>query len=454
MGAGAQAVLPVERPQADERRTRGIGERGPRGHEAANEVLLGREQLAEAEIVRRGLAVQLAAGGMPFLDAQDAERLGAVRRDAEGSARFQDGAHQTVAEARRYADLVSQLAGEGEAVDPRRRAAAHGNLAAGKIGKGGVSEVVGRIDHALQHIARAGPRDRELRPLLGDRDHFDIELGPQTLLAEFEMLHHLDRVGGGGGHEITIVGEPRRGAVIEHKAILAQHQPVARLAHRQGREGVGIDAIEEGARVTPLHVDLAERGDVAHPDLASHRRHLAVHRILRLLSGPRIIERAKPRPGLDEDGTLLLGPTMRSRKTRGTEILPAVMAGKGADGHGGEGRAEGRAADRADIASGDGSEHRRAIRVGDLALVGRHAERGVALEMLRRAEALARGELHVRHRHVVLEIDESLAAAVGNLPHGTCRTAFVRGSGSARRRGSEAALGSGRRTGGLALGQA
>src|SRR3990170_978849 len=129
MGARAQADLPVERPQAHERRTRGIGERGPRRHEAANEVLLGREQLAKAEIVRRGLAVQLAARRMPFLDAQDAERLGAVRRDAEGRARLQDGAHQTVAETRRYADLVSQLAREGEAVDPRPRAAAHGDLA-------------------------------------------------------------------------------------------------------------------------------------------------------------------------------------------------------------------------------------------------------------------------------------------------------------------------------------
>src|SRR3990170_7517882 len=129
MSARAQAVFPVERPQAHERRTRGIGERGPRRHEASDEVLLGREQLAKAEIVRRGLAVQLAPRWMPFLDAQDAERLGAIRRDAEGRARFQDRAHQTVAEARRYADLVGQLAREGEAVDPRPRAAAHGDLA-------------------------------------------------------------------------------------------------------------------------------------------------------------------------------------------------------------------------------------------------------------------------------------------------------------------------------------
>ena len=50
--------------------------------------------------------------------------------------------------------------------------------------------IVRRIDHASQHVARARAGDGELRPLLGDRDHLHVELGPQHLLAEFEMLHH------------------------------------------------------------------------------------------------------------------------------------------------------------------------------------------------------------------------------------------------------------------------
>ena len=58
-----------------------------------------------------------------------------------------------------------------------------------------------------------------------------------------------------------------------------------------------------------------------------------------------------------------------------------------------------------------------------LALVGRHAERGVALEVLGDAEAFARGELHVRHRDVVLEIDERLAATVRDLPQRARRRA-------------------------------
>ena len=109
----------------------------------------------------------------------------------------------------------------------------------------------------------------------------------------------------------------------------------------------------------------------------------------------------------------------------GRKSCAAVMAGKGADGDRREGRAEGGGADRAEIAAGDRGEHRRAVEIAGLALVGRHAERGVALEMLGDAEALARRELHVGYRHVVLEIDERLAPAVLDQPHRACRPASV-----------------------------
>ena len=45
-----------------------------------------------------------------------------------------------------------------------------------------------------------------------------------------------------------------------------------------------------------------------------------------------------------------------------------------------------------------------------LALVGGHAERGVTLQVLERAEALARRDLDVLVGDVVLQIDEGLAA--------------------------------------------
>ena len=76
---------------------------------------------------------------------------------------------------------------------------------------------------------------------------------------------------------------------------------------------------------------------------------------------------------------------------------------------GDEGRAERRRADLGDGRPVDLGQHRHAGGVAGLALVGRHAERGVALQVLGDAEALARRELDVGGGHVVLEIDEGLA---------------------------------------------
>ena len=53
---------------------------------------------------------------------------------------------------------------------------------------------------------------------------------------------------------------------------------------------------------------------------------------------------------------------------------------------------------------GDGER----VHVGGLALIGRHAGRGVALDVLDRAQALAHRELDVLGADVVLEIDEGL----------------------------------------------
>src|SRR5262245_7293316 len=134
------------------------------------------------------------------------------------------------------------------------------------------------------------------------------------------MLHDLDRVHRCRGHVVVVLSETRGGAVVEHEAILAQHQAITGLAYRESRKGIAIDAVKEDAGVAPLDVDLTERRDIAHADVIAYIRHLAVHSVLRLLTSPRVVERAEPRPGLDEYRALLLGPLMRRRKARGTEI--------------------------------------------------------------------------------------------------------------------------------------
>ena len=200
----------------------------------------------------------------------------------------------------------------------------------GEIGKRLVRDVVRRIDDRLQHVARARPGDGELRPLLGDRDHLHVELGPQHLLAELEVLHHLGRVGGGGGHEVVVLGEPRGGAVVQHEAVLAQHQPVARLADRQRREGVGVDAVEEdaGVRCPARRSCRASRRRRRRP----RARTVATSRLTASSQSPR---RAA--------GNTARAATARSRRTprpapraqrcdggepRRAEVLPAVMPGE------------------------------------------------------------------------------------------------------------------------------
>ena len=102
------------------------------------------------------------------------------------------------------------------------------------------------------------------------------------------------------------------------------------------------------------------------------------------------------------------------------------MAGEGADGD----RHVGRPVDgRAGLGNGFAGHRRhdgKAGDVGGLALVGRHAERRVALEMLDRFKALALRQLDVGGGDVVLQVDEGLALA-GDMPERRQRERLVVG---------------------------
>ncbi len=75
--------------------------------------------------------------------------------------------------------------------------------------------------------------------------------------------------------------------------------------------------------------------------------------------------------------------------------------------------AERRGAGRRDVVAERAGQDRHAVDVAELALVGAEAHRGVALHVLDRAEAFARGERDVGGRDVVLQVDERLGAAAG-----------------------------------------
>ena len=103
---------------------------------------------------------------------------------------------------------------------------------------------------------------------------------------------------------------------------------------------------------------------------------------------------------------------MNGRTADGIEQVAARGAGESAESHRRIGRAEGRQAhlgDRLRERSGGDGER---IHVRKLALVGRHAGGGVALDVLDRAHALLDRQAHILGANVVLEIDERLHATV------------------------------------------
>src|SRR5882757_7392031 len=66
--------------------------------------------------------------------------------------------------------------------------------------------------------------------------------------------------------------------------------------------------------------------------------------------------------------------------------------------------------------SGELGHNGEAIEVRGLALVGRHPEGGVALEMLDRAKALAHRHRDIAVGDVILQIDERLVACARDMP--------------------------------------
>src|SRR6202011_6025050 len=107
-------------------------------------------------------------------------------------------------------------------------------------------------------------------------------------------------VGGGGGHKIMTLADARHGTVVEHDAVLAQHQAVAAAPDCKAGEAVAVDALEERGRVRALHVDLAEGRDVANAGGAAHGAYLAPPRGVETFAGAQIGARAQPLARLDE----------------------------------------------------------------------------------------------------------------------------------------------------------
>ena len=117
------------------------------------------------------------------------------------------------------------------------------------------------------------------------------------------------------------------------------------------------------------------------------------------------VVRAFPGADVFEDRVLVVD----RRAADGIEQIAARGSGEGAEGDRRIRRAERCQADLGNRPAGQRGDRCQCVHVGGLALVGRHAGRGVAFDMLDRAESFARRDGEILGRDIVLKIDERFA---------------------------------------------
>ena len=425
MRAGVEPLQAVCGLDADQPRACGVDERRALCEHRADVVLVSGEQTPQPQIVRRGLAAQFPARGVAFFDAQHAEGFGAVGRHTQILARSEQCLDQCLAVLRGHGDFVGELAREREPVQTPPHAAQHAERSSRQIRKTAVRDVLSRVRYALQQQACPRACYRELCPVLGDGAELRVEFRPEHLMTELQVLPYGAGVRGGGGDEVALGRDARDGAVVHHDAVLAQHQRVARAAHGERVQAVGVDAFEQGECVRALHLDLAERGDIAHAHGVAHGGGFARYGFQPVcLAGLREVLRAQPFARFDEHRAAALRPGMRGREAGGAELAAAVRPGECAKCYGRVGRAERRGAGGCDAAPGGGREQRDTRDARGLALICRHAERGVAFQVLHRGETLLLCQVDVLGCDVVLEINKAAPARTGRDPQRLARAAL------------------------------
>ena len=71
------------------------------------------------------------------------------------------------------------------------------------------------------------------------------------------MAEDLRSIRGSRRHEVVVHRKSSTCPVVQDEAVFPQHEPVAYLADREGRESIDVDAVEEEGGIRPLNIDLA-----------------------------------------------------------------------------------------------------------------------------------------------------------------------------------------------------
>src|SRR5690606_36008028 len=118
-------------PQPDELLSLRTGQAGPLARRLADAVLLRTHHPLQADVEGGHAAMDLGMGDEALLDPEDIERLHPVGSAAETLRPRHEVAPERRAETRGHRDLVSRLAGEGDAEEPRLHLH-HADLPAGE----------------------------------------------------------------------------------------------------------------------------------------------------------------------------------------------------------------------------------------------------------------------------------------------------------------------------------
>src|SRR6202034_2705012 len=163
-------------------------------------------------------------------------------------------------------------------------------------------------------------------------------------------------------------------------------------------------------------LNLAERRAIEQRDRLARPRSLTLNRALRVI---RPVPRG-PQPAAVFAHLCAVGPMFGLKRQAPERIDERATPTAGDDAHRDwyERRAIGGRSRLVDCAAGHRRHRRDGVDIGGLVLIGRHAERGVALEMLDGDVALARGERDVLQRRVVLEVDPAPPFVAGLGPGG------------------------------------
>ena len=118
----------------------------------------------------------------------------------------------------------------------------------------------------------------------------------------------------------------------------------------------------------------------------------------------------------DKDRALFGGPVVRWRLAGGAELFGGGPSCKRAHRDRRMRRAEDGGAGLRNALPRQFGHDRKAQHIAGLALIGRHAQRCIALQMLDRPEVFLIGQLDVLHGDIILLVDPGPALAMGHIP--------------------------------------